>query len=108
MYEHERRVQTHALVVMPDHVHLLLTVLSQNGVEPPFYEIRKDIKSASAHKIDKALGRRGRVWLSEACDRMPRADEFDRYKEYIIMNPVRAGLVENPEDYEWLWYEEEL
>lgn len=98
----------HALVVMPDHIHLLFTILSQNGVEPPFYEILQDIKSASVHKINKALGRRGRVWLNEAFDRMPRADEFDRYKEYIVMNPVRRGLVENPDDYDWLWYEQEL
>ena len=98
----------HALVVMPDHVHLLLTILAnENGVESPFYEILHDIKSASAHKINKVLERSERVWLEEAFDRMPRADEFDRYKEYIIMNPVRRGLVEDPDDYEWLWYESE-
>ena len=106
MYEHKRRVQMHALVVMPDHVHLLLTIL-MNGcaMEPPVYEIVGDIKSASAHKINKALKRRGREWLNEAFDRMPREEEFERYKEYIIMNPVRRGLVEKPDQYEWLWYE---
>ena len=71
----------HAFVVMPDPVHLLLTVLSQNGVEPPFYEVLRDIKSASVHKINKALRRTGRVWFNEAFDRMPRADEFEKYKE---------------------------
>jgi len=30
---------------------------------------------------------------------------FGKYYEYIIMNPVRAGLVTNPDDYEWLWYQ---
>ena len=69
------------------------------------YGIVGDIKSASAHKINKALKRRERVWLNEAFDRMPREEEFERYKEYIIMNPVRRGLVEKPDQYEWLWYE---
>ena len=56
MYEHGRRLHMHALVVMPDHVHLLLTILAnENGVESPFYEILHDIKSASAHKINKVL-----------------------------------------------------
>jgi hypothetical protein len=91
---------------MPNHVHLLLTVLvDEDGVEPPFYEILGDIKSASAHKINKALKQSGRVWLNEAFDRMPRDGEFNKYKEYIVMNPVRRGLVQNPDDYQWLWYE---
>ena len=106
IYEHNRRVQIHAFVVMPNHVHLLLTVLvDEDGVEPPFYEILGDIKSASAHKINKALKQSGRVWLNEAFDRMPRDGEFNKYKEYIVMNPVRRGLVQNPDDYQWLWYE---
>jgi REP element-mobilizing transposase RayT len=93
MYEHQRRVRMHACVVMPDHVHLLLTVLKDNiGVEPPIYGIVKDIKSASVHKVNKALNRRGRMWLNEAFDRMPRSGQFEKFREYIIMNPVRAGL----------------
>ena len=96
----------HSCVVMPDHVHLLLTVLRNNiGVEPPVYGIVKDIKSASVHKVNKALNRRGRLWLNEAFDRMPRSGQFEKFREYIIMNPVRAGLAQNPDDYEWLWYE---
>ena len=91
---------------MPDHVHLLLTIFKDaRGVEIPFYEILGDIKSASVHKINKALNHTGRVWLNEAFDRMTREGEFDKQLEYIIMNPVRRGLVKNPDDYPWLWYE---
>ena len=90
---------------MPDHVHLLFTVLTKGGAEPLLYQILGDIKSASVHNINKALGRSGRVWMNESFDRMPRYGDFEKYYEYIIMNPVRAGLVTNPDDYEWLWYQ---
>jgi hypothetical protein len=53
----------------------------------------------------KALQRSGRVWMNESFDRMPRFGDFERHYEYIIMNPVRAGLVTNPDDYQWLWYQ---
>jgi putative transposase len=90
---------------MPDHVHLLFTVLTKAGAESLLYRILGDIKSASVHNINKALARSGRIWMNESFDRMPRYGEFAKYYEYIIMNPVRAGLVTNPDDYEWLWYQ---
>jgi REP element-mobilizing transposase RayT len=104
LYEHDRRIHLYAGVVMPDHVHLLFSILFRQATEPLLYRIVGDIKSASVHNINKALRRSGRVWMNESFDRMPRAGEFERYYEYIIMNPVRAGLVTNPDDYEWLWY----
>ena len=106
MYEHERKIQMHALVVMPEHVHMLFYLLSDDTArEPLLYEILGAIKGASSHKVNKMLGRKGRLWVAESFDRMLRAGEYDRYREYIIMNPVRRGLVSNPDDYEWLWYE---
>jgi hypothetical protein len=89
---------------MPVHVHLLFSILLRQATEALLYRIVGDIKSASVHNINKALRRSGRLWMNESFDRMPRAGEFERYYEYIIMNPVRAGLVTNPDDYEWLWY----
>ena len=106
MYEHQRRLTMHAVVVMPDHVHLLATVLNEAAGKPiPVYEILEDIKNASAHNINKLLHRHGQVWVKESFDRMLRAGEFEKYLEYIKMNPVRRGLVQNPDDYQWLWYE---
>ena len=107
MYEHQRTVQMHALVVMPDHVHFLATVLrDQVGVPTPFYKILRTIKSASVHRINKVLNRAGKVWVNESFDRMQREGEYEKYVDYIIMNPVVKGLVVKPEDYEWLWCEE--
>ena len=103
---HQRSVRMHALVVMPEHVHFLVTVLNDASGNPiPFYKILGTIKSASVHRINKALSRKGKLWVNEAFDRMLRSGEFHDCVEYIKMNPVRRGLVDTPEKYPWLWYE---
>jgi REP element-mobilizing transposase RayT len=95
----------HAVVVMPDHVHLLLTPLRDvDGNLHSLVEILQGIKSASAHSLNRALGRLGPVWQEESFDRVLRSDEsFEQKVEYIRQNPVRRGLVTRPEDYPWLW-----
>jgi REP-associated tyrosine transposase len=41
-------------------------------------------------------------WQDESYDRLVRdAAEFERIRHYIEYNPVRAGLVELPEEYPW-------
>ena len=46
----------------------------------------------------------GPVWEEESFDHVLRSDESLKEKcEYIRQNPVRRGLVKNPEDYRWLW-----
>ena len=96
----------HAAVVMPDHVHLVLTPLCDENGMIAIQEITQAIKGASAHRINKYLGRKGRIWQAESFDRAMRKVENTRAKiEYILGNPVRAGLVQNPFDYRWLWTE---
>jgi hypothetical protein len=63
-----------------------------------------DIKGASAHKINKLLGRRGRVWQQESFDHVLRSSEnLDAKISYLLENPVRAGLVSEWSHYAWLW-----
>jgi putative transposase len=89
---------------MPDHAHLLLTPLEDNEGPISLPEILQTIKSISAHRINKYLGRRGRVWQQESFDRAMREVEDLRGRiEYLLGNPVRAGLVTSPFDYRWLW-----
>ena len=92
---------------MPDHVHLVFTQLrDEQGNIFGLAEIMNGIKGVSAHSVNKALKRRGPVWLYESFDRMLRTDESILQKvDYICQNPVRQGLVENVDDYPWLWRE---
>ncbi len=105
--DHRVRYHLHAAVVMPDHVHALLTPnRDANGDTFGLAEIVQSVKSTSAHSVNRALGRTGRVWQPEYVDRLLRSDESVLQKgEYICANPVRAGLVARDDDWPWLWRE---
>jgi putative transposase len=99
-----KQYELHAVVVMPDHVHLVLTPLGDNEGPISLPEILQTIKSVSAHRINKYLGRKGSLWQQESFDRAMREVENTLGKlEYVLGNPVRAGLVTSPFDYRWLW-----
>jgi putative transposase len=94
----------YAIVVMPDHVHLILVPLNDQNGPISIAEIMQVIKGASAHRINRALGRKGKVWEEESFDRALRREESIAGKvEYIMGNPVAEGLAENPLDYRWMW-----
>jgi REP element-mobilizing transposase RayT len=104
LHENQIKIELHAAVVMPDHVHIVFTPLVANQVTFSLASITKAIKGASAHLINRQLGRGGQVWQEESFDRVLRSSEKLREKiEYIVNNPVRAGIVGRVEDYPWLW-----
>ena len=104
-YIHDRTAVLHGVVVMPDHVHLILTPLSdQNGQAWRLEKILQGIKGISARKVNLLLHREGPLWLGESFDHMLRTEESAEAKvEYIAHNPVRKGLAKTPEEYPWLW-----
>src|SRR5271155_1989929 len=100
------RFELHALVVMPDHVHLALTPRWDDRGTFSIPEIMQEIKSVSAHRINKELGRAGRVWQEESFDRALRREEGLIVKiQYMVDNPVRARLVSSAAEYRWIWLE---
>jgi REP-associated tyrosine transposase len=105
LHDHMKRYELHAAVVMPDHVHLLFTPMADaNGDDFSLAEIMNGIKGSSAHTVNRLLNRRGHVWQSESFDRLLRSSESARSKaDYILRNPVRAGLVLRTAGYPWIW-----
>ena len=101
LHDSGKRYQLHAAAVMPDHVHLLLTPLRDEAGWPyGLPAILKLIKGASARSVNKLLGSYGPVWQEESFDHSVRnEDSFYRIKRYIERNPVKAGLVKDPEDW---------
>ena len=91
------RYELHAFVVMPNHVHMLVTpkVTARQWLGP--------LKGFTAHKANQALGIRGRAfWQDESYDHLVRSQvEFDRIRMYIEQNPVMAGLAATAEDFPW-------
>jgi len=102
---HAKRAWVSIAVVMPDHVHLLLKPMRlPDGGWLSLSSILHSVKSFTAHRIQKLRGAHGALWQGESYDRIVRdADEFDEKFEYIRLNPVRRGLVEEPRDYRFLW-----
>src|ERR1700688_3266239 len=105
--EHGERIRLYAVVVMPDHVHVLLRPLrNPDGWPYPLVEILQCMKSATAHCINKLLHLCGPAWEEESFDHVLRSDESLKEKcEYIRRNPVKAGRVGKREDYRWVWVE---
>jgi REP element-mobilizing transposase RayT len=92
-----KQYQLHAYVVMPNHVHLMVT---------PFVEISKimhSLKRFTGREGNRILGLTGQpFWQDESYDRLVRGEtEFQRITRYIEMNPVNAGIVTAPEDFPW-------
>ncbi len=109
LHDNGRKMRLLIAVVMPDHVHLIFIPLDTDSHEPyTFDEIVGAIKGASAHSVNKALKRPGTVWQDESFDHVIRhAESLEKKINYVRENPVRKGLVSRPEDYKWLWEEEE-
>ena len=105
---HNKKCILHAAVIMPDHVHLILTPLADENGSFSIPQIMHAIKSKSAHRINKALSRKGKVWQDESFDHVLRSDEsLANRTAYVLENPVRASLVKNSAEYRWFWRQPE-
>ncbi len=90
----------YAVAVMPDHFHIIMQSIEKcPGSYYSLSEIMHSIKSFTSHKMQHE------IWQHENFDRIIR-DEQELFENmnYIINNPVETGLVENPDDYKWLFY----
>jgi REP element-mobilizing transposase RayT len=105
-YWHGKRYSLYVVVVMPDHVRIILTPMTDSDRMRifPLRQIMHTIKSYSAHQINKTLGRTGPVWQDESFDHVFRSSEsLDAKIAYILANPVRRGLVNTSDEYAWVW-----
>ena len=108
LHDNGTRYGLYAVVVMPDHVHLLLLPLrDEKGWPHSLPTILKLIKGTSARSVNRLSGSNGPVWQEESFDHVLRSQEsFEEKLEYLRQNPVRRGLAKSPEDYKWLWVEQ--
>jgi len=101
------RLDLHAAVVMPDHLHLLLSPRDDpdsGGGQFNLSALLQSIKAYSGREISKIRGGNVTVWVHESFDRWIRSDsDFVEKYAYMANNPVKEGLADMPEDYRW-WY----
>jgi len=82
---------------LANHVPVLLLLLVPPG------RLLKSLKGYTAREANRLLGRTGEpFWQRESYDHWVRDEaEWRRIAEYIETNPVKAGLVLQPEEYRW-------
>ena len=91
-------INLYCFTIMSNHVHCLFSV-KDNNVD--LYKLMQSHKSFTAKKCNIILQRTGAFWEPESYDHIVRAGEFDKIVNYILQNPVKAGLVKKWDDWEW-------
>lgn len=94
-----KTTRTLAFVVMPDHLHWLFEL----GCKLTLGRAVNEIKSKSAIRVNRQVGRTGALWQKGYYERAIRAeDDLPAIARYIVANPVRSKLVRSVAEYS-LW-----
>ena len=100
LYRHRRegRYELHAFVLMPEHVHLLLTPALDVTIERAV----QLIKGACSHELGGIIGRKREVWQRGFTDHRIRNEvDFTHHQNYIHQNPVERRMVVDPSAYRY-------
>jgi putative transposase len=94
-YRGEQKFLLHEFVVMPDHMHLLLTpvgIALERAVQ--------FVKGGFSYRAGKELEIEAEIWERGYVDhRIRDAGDYDHHVTYIHENPVKAGLVKSAEEF---------
>lgn len=91
--EERQLILLHAFSLMPNHIHLVAEVTTN---EMPLFDIMKLLKGPTARYGNILLHRTGQhFWQWENYDHVVRLGSLERIIRYVLMNPVKAHLVEN-------------
>ena len=100
IYSYRRRgkFQLHAFVLMPDHVHLLLTPAEELTIE----RVVQFVKGGYSHAFGIEFGKKKDIWQRGFTDhRIRKAADFEMHLRYIHNNPVARGLVAQAAEYRY-------
>jgi putative transposase len=92
----ERKFKLHDFVIMPDHVHLLIEVVDDMTIE----KAMQLIKGRFSHRLSHQFGYKGEVWQRGFTEeQLMNTESFEKHRQYIAENPVKAGLAASAEEY---------
>lgn len=115
-YREDKEYSLLGFTIMANHVHLLFRPIIE-GENPnedhvnPYHvtKILQSLKSNTARKINKVLQKNGQLWHNESYDHVVRDEkELREIANYILNNPVKAGLVDDLFKYKWTYINYEL
>ena len=110
IHDYRRRYELYVAVVMPDHVHMILTPLIDDtrGESFSLTRITQAIKSASARSINQELSRAGVVGKKNRDHVLRSSEGLDAKVDYVLQNPIRQGLLKDRGEYPWAWKRQDL
>ena len=86
--------------IMPNHVHCLMINIKHENIS--LESALGALKQHVAYEGNKILKRNGKMWCDENFDHWCRTQEsVDKFIQYIKNNPVKAGLVNNWQEWKW-------
>jgi putative transposase len=92
----ERKFELHDFVVMPDHLHLLLTVHDEMTIE----KAMQLIKGRFSHRLSHEFGYLGEAWQRGFTEeQVMNQESFEAHREYIAQNPLKAGLAASADEF---------
>ena len=95
------RVAIHAWVFMTNHVHLLATPITEDGISKMMQMLGRHY----VRNFNHTYGRSGTLWEGRFKSCVVDAEDYLLVcQRYIELNPVRAGMVNAPEEYVWSSY----
>jgi REP-associated tyrosine transposase len=97
-YRAKQRIKIHEFVLMRDHIHLILTP----APDIPLEKAMQYIKGGFSFRAKRELGFNGEVWQKGYNEHgIKDTADYAKHVEYIQMNPVRAGLANRAQDYQY-------
>ncbi len=101
----ERRVEIIAYCIMPTHLHLILTQLSDNGIS----SYMSDVLNSYTRYFNIKHNRKGPLWEGRFKNVLVQTDgHLQHLTRYIHLNPVTSYLVDSPEMWHASSYNEYL
>ena len=102
LYSKKYSVAVHSYVLMTNHVHLLMTPETEQGVS----QMMQALGRYYVRYINQTYGRTGTLWEGRYKSTVVDSDNyFLTISRYIELNPVRAGMVVHPAEYHWSSYQ---
>jgi putative transposase len=93
----KRNVECWAYCLMPNHVHLILVPADKDGLTVAVGEAHRRYTRI----INFREGWRGHLWQGRFSSFIMDEKHLISCTKYIELNPVRAGLVKSPWDWQW-------
>jgi len=102
-YRDGKAYDLEAFCIMPNHVHFVFKPLQNTrGSDASLSTIMHSLKRHTARQANLLLGLEGVFWQHESYDHFARnTAEHERIIQYVVNNPVKAGLVDAWHDWKW-------